>query len=526
MTDLNITSDDANHHQKVQTVRIGLPIPKGTLPTISLEQSELLAVSYYIRVQIFAQEGVYTTAEGAKSQFMMVDLPFIVGSLSTPPTTPISSPTRSTFSDVSRQSISSPITISSPKTATSSTASSYFPASPPATNIGNAPSLLTSAFTTSTASTAPTSAAMVSPRPSISSSTKATTAAAEDNNSETGSIKTVDAKKGSSIGGIFRKVSSGSTSSVNSSSNVEKKKKNVFSTLRFYGKKPKGINNDSNISNGSDTESIKQQKEEDEVSPAVVVTPKSSPVEKQKMAEEQPSAAATLNENKGSESGGVFNLFPNDESDDEKTTLDNKQEPTTTRTVTTAKTAEKVFNMFPDEDSDEEEEQPLREQTKEANGGGAGVFNMFPDSDSDNEEVEGSAAVDTSLSSPQQQTSRQAAATTVAASNVFQMFDDASSDDEEEGEVHDLSISQQSNIVLDEREKPNEKEEVVKPTRFDNQLQYDKPNEREYKPDTIDLTDHENTTSDSEEEDESDILAALAKREKLIQQQKRRLVAS
>ncbi|CAO3616532.1 unnamed protein product [Mucor fragilis] len=82
VTDLNITSDNnSGNNQKVQTVRVGLPIPRGTMPTILLEQSQLLSVSYFIRVQVFAQEGVYTTSEGTKSQFMTVDLPFVVGTL-------------------------------------------------------------------------------------------------------------------------------------------------------------------------------------------------------------------------------------------------------------------------------------------------------------------------------------------------------------------------------------------------------------------------------------------------------------
>lgn len=98
MTDLNITTNDPDQNKKVQTLRIKFPIPKGITPTISFESSQLLSITYFIRVQAFAQEGVYTNLEGAKSQFMMLELPLTVCTKSTPPDSnlsPVSSPTLS-----------------------------------------------------------------------------------------------------------------------------------------------------------------------------------------------------------------------------------------------------------------------------------------------------------------------------------------------------------------------------------------------------------------------------------------------
>jgi hypothetical protein len=99
VTDLNITTNDPEQNQKVQTLRIKFPIPKAITPNVSFESSQLLCLSYFIRVQAFAQEGIYTTSEGAKSQFMVLEVPLVICTKSTPHgstnLSPVSSPTLS-----------------------------------------------------------------------------------------------------------------------------------------------------------------------------------------------------------------------------------------------------------------------------------------------------------------------------------------------------------------------------------------------------------------------------------------------
>lgn len=405
MTDLNITSkSNANNNEKVQTVRIGLPIPKQTIPTISLEKSQLLAVSYFIRVQVFAQEGIYTTSEGIKSQFMMVDIPFIIGTLTTLSGTPMSSPVFSSLSPISSPIISSP---QSTLLRNSSNGSSIIKTSPPLSTAG---SLLTSSFST-----------VVTPKPSTSTSTSASTsitpvASPELNKSTISSMEPT--KKSRIMSGMFRKTSSGSSYS----SNDEKKKKNVFSTLRLYGRNNK------------------------EVSPAVMMT--QADQEKAEVNKDQ-AIVETSNQD-----AGIFNIFGDDTSDCEQTVS------------VTPVVNEKVFKMFNDSDSEEDEEELVVEKTKES----ANVFNMFPDSESDDDDD----ATKIQVLGDHQSELISSTETNMSASNlrllsthVFRMFDESDSDEEDEDQVNNLSISVQNDIsCLDERVKPYQQNPIYKPNQI------------------------------------------------------------
>ncbi|KAI9249060.1 hypothetical protein EDC94DRAFT_495213, partial [Helicostylum pulchrum] len=296
VTDLNITSESsANNNEKVQTVRIGLPIPKQTIPTISLEKSQLLSVSYFIRVQVFAQEGIYTTSEGIKSQFMMVDIPFIIGTLTTSSRTPMSSPVSSSLSPISSPTISSPQST----LLRNSSNSSSIKTSPLLSTAG---SLLTSSFST-----------VVTPKPSTSTSTSASASITPVASPELNKSPTISSmeptKKSRIMSGMFRKTSSGSSHSTND----EKKKKNVFSTLRLYGRNNK------------------------DVSPAVMMT--HADREKAEVNKDQ-AIVETANQD-----AGIFNIFGDDMSDCEQTVS------------VTPVVNEKVFKMFNDSDSEDEEEE-------------------------------------------------------------------------------------------------------------------------------------------------------------------------
>ncbi|KAI8888514.1 hypothetical protein K501DRAFT_282798, partial [Backusella circina FSU 941] len=100
VTDLNLVNrGDA---MCVQKIYIGLPIPKHVLPTITLESSQLISVSYLVRVQVYAQRGIYQPI-GAQSddllEFMVVDLPFTIGTIQNSPiATPLLPPSPSSAS--------------------------------------------------------------------------------------------------------------------------------------------------------------------------------------------------------------------------------------------------------------------------------------------------------------------------------------------------------------------------------------------------------------------------------------------
>jgi hypothetical protein len=81
VTDLNLVKrGDA---MSVQMMYIGLPIPKHILPTITLESSPLMSVSYFVRVHVYAQNGIYQPIgkDGQLLDAMMVDLPFTIGTI-------------------------------------------------------------------------------------------------------------------------------------------------------------------------------------------------------------------------------------------------------------------------------------------------------------------------------------------------------------------------------------------------------------------------------------------------------------
>ncbi|KAG2211964.1 hypothetical protein INT47_004651, partial [Mucor saturninus] len=414
VADLNITSENNDNNQHVQTVRAGLPIPKGTMPTISLEQSELLSVSYFIRVQIFAQEGTYTTAQGTRSQFMMVDIPFIIGTLTAPnsPTsTAISSPRASMTSPrITSPMITSPrANITSPRQPQTQAASprqqpqpvSPRQVSPPPTNISPA----------SSRTVTPVS----SPRPVASLLTSSFTAPVIPTNSSA-SLTVVDKdkdtdsiaeKKNKIMSGVFRKSSSGSTVS----SEEVKKKRGMFSTLRLYGR---------------------NKSKQEEITPTVVMTPK------------QAIAGDTVT---------------NDES--QIMIVEQKEDEVVEETKKWSE--QRVFKMFDDSDSEDEEAvaiktPPLPPRPSEPAAAvsppppAGGVFNMFPDSDDDDEEEgEPIGHVSTDSVSTNQR---------LDSSHVFKMFDD---DDSDEEDINQLSISRPDYTLIDERVKPHEQKFEYKP---------------------------------------------------------------
>lgn len=360
VTDLNITSDEQNKNTKVQTVRVSIPIPRGTLPTITFESSQLLNVNYFIRVQVFAQEGIYTTSEGKKSQFMMLDVPFIIGTHSRPENhVPVSSPTLSHATIQSNQSSQS----------TTSNSSSIF------------------------------------------------------RKSSTSSVKT------------------------SSSNDEKKKKKNVFSNLRLYSYK---------------------KKDDQGVSPAVLMTPKEVNQVQQEAVEPMESVTSSgIEEEKPSKhssfsGGGVFNLFPDDDDDDEYEEVIEQGQIVRRKTIKTTPPKSKnqtIFKLFPDEDDDEDEQEPPAPKTNSVQQQESAVFNMFADDD----------------------------------------------DSDEEDELNNLQISQRQETSIDERVKPN-------------QQRFEKPNEKIdtkeslYKPNTID-----SSSEDSEDPDEFDLLGMIARKNGMIE---------
>lgn len=465
MADLNITDSDTNNNsQKVQTIRVGLPIPRGTMPTISLEQSQLLAISYFIRVQVFAQEGVYTTSDGKRSQFMMVDLPFIVGTLSTPSnssnspaTTPMSSP-KSTSSNAilySNTPTSPPPTLYQHPARTSPRISS-----PPISSLP---------ISSPPISSTPISSPPISSPPLVSTSSPQSTLSSNTGN-----------ERKSLIGGMFRKSSTGSQTSDKKRSG---KKKSVFSSLRLYKSRKK------NDQQEDDTLSVKQEDD------ALSVEQESSEVVLPPV--DDNSTAVTV--------GGVFDIFARDDIDDfeEDPELQVEKQPVPAFSEM-KKEESRVFKMFPDDDDDESDYEPevVQESISKRINRKEAVFKMFPEEadedDDDSNEV---------IKDEQQQLLDEITDTIESfvidrqpkkQSNVFQMFNDDSSEEEEEEEE-----------VSQKQVKPN----------HDNQ-KYQKPNEFiiEYKPDTKDVL--MNSTDDSDSEDDiNDLLSVLAKREKLLSNQ-------
>lgn len=346
MADLNITSENDENNQHVQTVRAGLPIPKGTMPTISLDQSELLSVSYFIRVQIFAQEGIYTTAQGIRSQFMMVDIPFIIGTLSTPTspsTTAVSSPrTSMTSPRMTSPMITSPIRQASPRQQISLRQQVSPSSSPHATH---------NASPASSRTATPVS----SPRPVASLLTSAFTAPVIPTN--TVSLTSLDTesiteKTTKMMSGIFRKSSSGSAVSTED----VKKKRGMFSTLRLYGR---------------------NKSKQEEITPTVVMTPKEEA--EGTVTNEEAEILEEPEEPKKSE-GTVFQLFDDSDSEDEKAVPQKA-----------AVSGGGVFNMFPDSDDEDDENDfgqvAADSDTTNQRLDSSHVFQMFDDDDSDEEDI-------------------------------------------------------------------------------------------------------------------------------------------
>lgn len=386
------------------------------MPTISLEQSELLSVSYFIRVQIFAQEGTYTTAQGTRSQFMMVDIPFIIGTL-TVPTSPSSTTLSSPRTSMTSPRITSPM-LTSPRTNVTSTRQPVSPRqqAQPVPPRQPSPPNPTGTSPTSSRTVTPVS----SPRPVASLLTSSFTAPVIPINSNV-SLTVVDKdkdtdsiaeKKTNIISGVFRKSSSGSTVS----SEEGKKKRGMFSTLRLYGR---------------------NKSKQEEITPTVVMTPKQATA-----------GDAVTNE------------------DSQIMVVEQKEEEVVEETKKWSE--QRVFKMFDDSDSEEDAEQtaaqtaaqtaqspktpplpPRPKPTSPTTGGG--VFNMFPDSDDDDEEDEPIGHVSTDSVSTNQR---------LDSSHVFQMFDDSDSDEED---INQLSISRPDYTLIDERVKPHEQTFEYKP---------------------------------------------------------------
>ncbi|EIE85476.1 hypothetical protein RO3G_10186 [Rhizopus delemar RA 99-880] len=74
--DLQLITNNGNI---AQTIEIMLQIPQDTVPTISIESSKIMSVSYYIRVLVYAHSGIYVSQDYQESQFLSAELPFIIG---------------------------------------------------------------------------------------------------------------------------------------------------------------------------------------------------------------------------------------------------------------------------------------------------------------------------------------------------------------------------------------------------------------------------------------------------------------
>lgn len=487
----------------MQTIRVALPIPKGTTPTITLEKSGLLSIAYYVRVQVFAQEGVYTTPDGTKSQFMLVDVPFVVGTLTTPlespkstPTTPISSPKSfkmPIYADINTEYLSRVTSSGSHNSFGMNSSSPPYPSTLTSSFFGVVPTFSTSA--TSNSRTNQSSTPITSPVLTNKSNENDSVASGGSTNGDGGTTTSVatliDNKKGGRMmGGMFRKSSSGSN--VSAENNKKTKKKNVFSSFKLYGRSNSG-------SNGS-AKSKTPEEEKDNIT----VTDKNNTeerIEDQQKEENniQIEDQATLCVS--NEGGGVFDIFSGDDDDsfDEPKTGQEKSPE-----------VERVFKMFPDDDDDEEEEQVEVEELKKPETG-RGVFQLFPDSDDDDDEEESTVP----LHGVSSENLNSTAATMeglltyednsvtnqrLLSSHVFKILDDSTDDENEESNVRGLSVSRPIATHVEEQ-KPNAKEEE----------------QVCHKPDTIDDTDFlmDNTSDISSEEDEYDILGALARKEKL-----------
>lgn len=77
-----------NNGNIAQTIEIMLQIPQDTVPTISIESSKIMSVSYYIRVLVYAHSGIYISQDYQESQFLSAELPFTIGTFKADPKSP------------------------------------------------------------------------------------------------------------------------------------------------------------------------------------------------------------------------------------------------------------------------------------------------------------------------------------------------------------------------------------------------------------------------------------------------------
>jgi hypothetical protein len=407
--DANFDTEDDN--QRAQAAHARILIPSYIMPTITLEQSRLLGIRYFIQVKILENDGIYTTVDGKHLQYMMVDLPFTVGTLRTPSNSsslsePISVPLLRTPSNSS--SLSEPISVPS-------LAHQYLTKTPP--------SISSSVHSSST-----TSISLTRTPPSISSSI---------HSSSTTSI---------SLTSIYRRF----TQSSGSLNERRSRKRDLFQSLRNSKRNSDpstlqvhGRNN--LMMNQEDDDSISSVKLQNQVPPTVLVEPKSSKVD--------------ISLNIAAEKG-AFDIIAGDGINDIEEAKPEKK-PVVSSEIKKEESC--VFKMFPDDDDDDDDEpDTIQSQTasnskyisrKEA------VFKIFcdgeEDEDSDAENIASAKdeheqlidAINDRIESfvNDQQYKKQ--------SNVFKMFNDDDSSSEEEA-VIDAPVK--SRLEEPRYHKPNE----------------------------------------------------------------------
>ncbi|KAI8640449.1 hypothetical protein BD408DRAFT_434202 [Parasitella parasitica] len=406
-TDLNVTSDnDTTSNQKVQTVRITLPIPRDTIPTISFEQSQLFSLSYLIRVEVTAQKGLYTTSEGIKSELMKIELPFVVGTATLPgaDSSPTLAPKNASSPTLSNRSVSPLSTFTS----------------------------MSSIFAQH---------AHQNQRQSFDVCPSTETLATENYN-DTFQINK-KGKKG--MGNVFRKSSNGSNASTTSSEEKSKRKGGVFSMLRLYSSKK---------NNQDDSENEDSQKEDQrQISPAVIMTPKQQNQEQGGVFDIFAGDDLDDDDDIPKDFSEIEHKKNSMQDHGDSTTLISGSNRLTPPLVSQSTEATQGrFQMFSDEDDSDNEEVEEKEKEK--------IIIQKQDS------VAMTTIVDQKINSmankvehstlDNTRSNQQAAA---KQSRVFKMFED-SDDEDEEDIVDQLTVSQDRiEVLLDERVKPHHEEE-------------------------------------------------------------------
>ncbi|KAI8990815.1 hypothetical protein BDF20DRAFT_908661 [Mycotypha africana] len=382
VTDLNMTASETHTKEFAQTVHAYLPIPKGTTPTITFEKSQLMSVSYFIRIQVFAQEGTYTTPNGKKSQFMSIDLPFIIGTLPSPATCTVSGSPSGMSQCTSPTSISSSSQYSIP-TPTSPTCSSF-------TSMTSSPTILQPSqqqqhylpsFNSSHSNHYPMASnnRIFRKISSGSTTTSVSSAPSHENTATTGSNSSFTSSSASSIAANASALFNTSDSMQGLEQKPEQKQKkkskskNVFSKLRLY----------TGSSHSSSTEETIQQKEPaSNATYSHTMTLPNDPLtretlrkEEERRVEQKSVHCSHVKNDKhkngsGGFQGGVFNLFPDDDfTDTEEEEAYSEGEDNSATTATTLVT-----------DIEAKEGQV---QDNEAENMSAIVFYPFVDSDTD-----------------------------------------------------------------------------------------------------------------------------------------------